>query len=252
MGWIWSEVLSDGGYNDTLMPVNYLVLAVTSGIFGLVLTGFTGWHYSLAWRNQTTIEKLEKTRYVTGRKITMKQEEQQHRRTNDGGDEGYATRSSTPSYGEQLREIHTNMVPGVTRLEEGEEEEEYEEQNPYHHHQHNHHREFNIHPSSAQSSLQASYAQLERAQERARYETYLDEQDSEKLPHAFDLGWRANLRHLFGDRKWLWFVPVCTTTGDGWHWDPSPKWIAARDDLRRRRDERRRREELGLGWEGHS
>lgn len=185
---------------------------------------------------------------------------QQHQREMNGG---YAS-TATPSYGEQLREIHANVLPGVTRPEEGIEEDndDYDDENnnPYRHpkhHSHNNnqnqnHSGFNMHPGTAQSSLQMSYAAMERQRERDRYEAYLDEQDSEKLPHAFDLGWRNNLRHLFGDRKWLWLLPICTTTGDGWHWEPSPKWLAAREDLRRRREDRRRREEQNIGWDPQS
>ena len=66
--------MTDGQYSDSLMPVNYVMLAVVAGIIGLVLTGFTGWHILLASRGQTTIECLEKTRYLSPSKKA-----QQHR-----------------------------------------------------------------------------------------------------------------------------------------------------------------------------
>ena len=246
MGWLYSEVLSDGQYNDNLMPVNDLVLAVVSGIFALALGGFTAWHISLAWRNQTTIEKLETTRYLSTWRNSMHQQRQR-----------YVNGGVGPSYREQLREIHANALPGITRPEEGVEGPDDDVAEPgrmpsspppppppsssasasaYDYAQ-----------STAQRSLLSNYGQLERERERERYERYLDEQDSEKLPHAFDLGWRHNLRHLFGNRTLLWFVPVCNTVGDGWHWEVSPRWQLAREELTRRRAEQRARENEA-GW----
>ncbi|TVY86427.1 Palmitoyltransferase [Lachnellula willkommii] len=98
-----------------------------------------------------------------------------------------------------------------------------------------------------QDGQRQQYDAYERARARQRYEDYLDEQDSEKLPSAFDLGWRRNLLHLFGPKKAFWFVPVCNTTGDGWAWEPSPKWIEARDKIARERDSQRQRE-AAAGW----
>lgn len=124
------------------------------------------------------------------------------------------------SYGQQLAEIHANAVPGATR------DEESEELLPA--------REMNRSP--AQQALRRNYNDLERSRERERYEEYLDERDSEKLPNAFDLGWKTNLRHLFGEKPLLWLLPVCNSVGDGWHWEPSPKWLEAREELKRQRE----------------
>jgi hypothetical protein len=49
---------------DDLAPVNWVLLAVISGIVGLVLSGFTTWHLILTSNNMTTIESLEKVRYT--------------------------------------------------------------------------------------------------------------------------------------------------------------------------------------------
>lgn len=94
-----------------------------------------------------------------------------------------------------------------------------------------------------------TYDAMERMRARQRYEEYLDEQDSEKLPSAFDLGWKKNLLHLFGPKKSLWAFPICNTTGDGWSWEPSPKWLEARDRIAREREEQRLRER-NAGWGG--
>jgi hypothetical protein len=189
--WVWREIMSEGEYTDSLMPINYVMLVVISGIIGLVLAGFTGWHILLASRGQTTIECLEKTRYLSPLRKSM-----QHKHV------------SEPGYEQQLKDMRTNIEGGV---------------------QHE------------------SYEAMERFRARQRYEEYLDEQDSEKLPSAFDLGWRRNLSHLFGPKKALWFLPICNTTGDGWSWEPSPKWIEAREKIARERDAQQRREHAA-GW----
>lgn len=190
------------------MPVNYVLLCTISGIFAVVLTGFTGWHISLACKGQTTIECLEKTRYLTSWKKSMQKKHFGH-----AGGHGQ-------SYGQQLAEIHANVLPGVTRAEEGEvliaTNADLEQ------------------GLTAQDSLQQNYNDLERLRERERYEDYLADKASETLPNAFDLGWKRNLRHLLGDRAW--FLPICNTTGDGWHWEASPKWLEARDELRRQKE----------------
>ena len=209
--WLWGEVLSDGQYTESLMPINYVLLAVISGIIGLVLAGFTGWHISLALRGQTTIECLEKTRYLSPLKKRL-----QKQRSGNGRS------GAQQSYGQQLAEIHANTLPGVTREEEGEE---------------SYYPKGDLEQGSgAQESLRRNYDEMERDRERDRYEDYLDEQDSEKLPNAFDLGWKRNLQHLFGDKPSLWLLPICNTAGDGWHWEPSQKWLEASEDVRRQRE----------------
>lgn len=127
------------------------------------------------------------------------------------------------SYGRQLAEIHANAVPGATRDEEG------EEMLPPR----------DMDRSPAQQALHRNYNDLERSREQERYEEYLDEQDSEKLPNAFDLGWRTNLQQLFGRKPLFWFLPICNSEGDGWHWEASQKWLDAREDLRHRREAQR-------------
>ena len=218
--WLWSEFFNNAQEEQGLLAVNMVLLSVLSGIIGLVMTGFTGWHLSLAWRGQTTIECLEKTRYLSPLRKSM---QKQHFGSID------ENTSSLQKYGQQLAEIHANALPGVTRVEEGEE---------------------HVSPVgdleqgiTARDALGMSYNELERSRERQRYEEYLDEQDSEKLPNAFDLGWKRNLTSLFGESRLLWFFPICNTQGDGWHWEPSPKWLDAREEMRRQREAQRRDQE---------
>lgn len=92
-----------------------------------------------------------------------------------------------------------------------------------------------------------SYNEFEQARSRLRYQEYLDEQDSAKLPSAFDLGWKTNFLNLFGPKKLLWLIPVATTVQDGWHWEPNPKWLVARERIIQEREEQRSREQVA-GW----
>ncbi|KOS17104.1 Palmitoyltransferase PFA3 [Escovopsis weberi] len=233
--WFWAEVMTDTQYLDSLMPVNFIMLAVMSGIIGLVVGAFTAWHIHLSCRGQTTIESLEKTRYLTTVRKTFQQAY--------NGSAGSAIQGVT----RQLVGLHANVLPGITRPEEGEEARLMEEQqqqqhhSPYQQHQRYHQQQ--------QPRVQMSYQDLERHQARKRYEEYLDEQDSDKLPSAFDLGWKKNLLHLMGHNALLWPLPICNTTGDGWRWEPSQKWLAERDRLQAER-ERQRMREVNAGW-GH-
>ncbi|KAI9773150.1 MAG: palmitoyltransferase for Vac8p [Geoglossum simile] len=207
-----------------MMPVNYVLLAVVSGIIGLVLTGFTGWHLSLILKNQTTIECLEKVRYLS----PLRKNLQNQRRY-----ESYPS----PDYGQQLRKVHTNALPNSPRGEVGVENA----------------LQAGSQSTTAMASLHRSYNDLERERESNRYQSYLEEQLLEKLPNAFDLGWRANLHHMFGPSPWFWCLPVCNSTGDGWNWEPSPKWLEARDALLREREEEWRLQEereRRAGWGG--
>lgn len=200
--------MNDGEYSDSLMPINYVMLAVVSGIIGIVLAGFTGWHILLASRGQTTIECLEKTRYLSPVRKSMR-----HRQL--------AQTDGPPDYGQQYREM--NHMPSA--------------------------RPDDLEMENGQQRQYPTYDVMERERARQRYEEYLDEQDSEKLPSAFDLGPRRNFIHLFGTKRSLWPFPVPTTIGDGWSWEPSPKWLDARQKIAREREEQRTREEVA-GWGG--
>ncbi|KAH8881640.1 palmitoyltransferase PFA3 [Thozetella sp. PMI_491] len=225
--WVWFEIMANTQYVETLMPINYIMLCVIGGIIGLVVGAFTGWHIYLASRGQTTIECLEKTRYLSPLRKSMQQAYV---------DQHSGNGVQLPKYGQQLLDMHQNALPGITRPEEGE--------------------EYRFQPTSAQyaadpelagGSRRMTYDELERVRARKRYEEYLDEQDSAKLPNAFDLGPKRNLLHLFGPSPLLWGLPICNTTGDGWNWEASPKWLAARDRLSKERQEQRERERVA-GW----
>ncbi|QIW95305.1 hypothetical protein AMS68_000823 [Peltaster fructicola] len=224
--WVWTHLMENVIVDDGWKLVNTIMLSVLGGIIGLVLSGFTGWHIWLALTGTTTIESLEKTRYLSPVRKSM-QRRFEPGRNYIGQDRPEEQQTLT----EHLREMHVNALPGVLRPEEGE-----------------------VHTSalpqaSARGSLQQSYASLESQREHDRYESYLDERDSEKLPNAFDLGWRRNLVHLFGDNALLWALPVCNTSGDGWHWEVSQKWQAAREDVSRERAQRQRE---NAQWDQHN
>ncbi|KAI9719885.1 MAG: palmitoyltransferase for Vac8p [Chrysothrix sp. TS-e1954] len=199
--WVWYEILSGTEFEERLMPVNYILLAVLGGIIGLVLTGFTAWHVYLASRGQTTIESLESTRYVSPLQDSLQR--------------GKVRPDGTSKFSDQLREIHANTIPGVTRAEEG-----VERRSPAH------------------ESLRRSYRDVEVDRERRRWANYLDEQDSEKLPNAFDLGWSQNLIQVFGESKIYRWLPVCNSVGNGWSWETSPGWANARAQLVEEREAR--------------
>lgn len=216
--WVYKVILKDETFSERLMPVNYILLAVLGGILGLVLSAFTGWHIYLAISGQTTIESLEQTRYLTPIRKSMQHQLQQRDYTD----------SQDAPLTDQLREIHANVLPGITRPEEGEEQ-----------------------SSPARDSLRRNWQDREFMHERERYDDYLDERDSEKLPNAFDLGWRRNLRHVFGEQLFLWPLPVCNTTGDGWKWEASQTWIEAHAELAKEREARARENEMFTresGW----
>jgi hypothetical protein len=241
--WVWDEVLTDTIYADTMMPVNVVLLTVIGGIIGLVLTGFTAWHVSLALRNMTTIESLERTRYLSPLRKAL----DRHRAENHpANDHGLAPADDTLShrlqgYGQQILDAHANAIPGVTRAEEGEERPSPVARSP----QSRAHQQDYLSPlqesdarhTPAQQALHRSYDELERQRERDRYEEYLDSRDSETMPNPFDHGWRRNFRHLFGETPLFWAVPVCNTSGDGWYWEPSPAFLAARDRIRQSREQ---------------
>jgi hypothetical protein len=215
------------------MPVNYVLLAVLSGIIGIVITGFTAWHLWLTVRGQTTIESLEKTRYLSPLRNTMKHQL---------NDRNYmdAQANGRLSVGDQLREIHANALPGVTRPEEGEPPSRSTSRSPVPGHANGY-----SHPHYQ------SYEYRERQQYQDRYDSYLDERDNEMLPNAFDLGWKRNIAHVFGPSPLKWFIPLVTTTGDGWSWEPSPKWLAARERIKREREREeqiQKQRERAAGW----
>ncbi|KAK4669354.1 palmitoyltransferase for Vac8p [Podospora pseudopauciseta] len=224
--WVWEEIFANTTYVENLMPVNYICLAIVAGIIGIVVGAFTGWHIYLATRGQTTIECLEKTRYLTPLRESM------HRTYINQHTPGQGVQ--LPSYGQQLLDIHQNAIPGVTRPEEGEEL----RQEPSHP---------SVNPELQAGSRRFTPSEMEQYRARKRYEEFMDEQDATKLPNAFDLGAKRNLLHLFGPVPLLWPIPICNTTGDGWSWEPSPEWLEARDRIAREREQQRERERVA-GW----
>ncbi|KAL2133107.1 hypothetical protein VTI74DRAFT_2909 [Chaetomium olivicolor] len=235
--WVWEEIFNTSvTHLENMLPVNYIMLCVIAGIISIVIGAFCSWHIYLAARGQTTIECLEKTRYLSPLRRTMHQTYINQHTPGQG--------VPLPSYGQQLLDMHQNALPGITRPEEGEELRPEPSPSP--------HNDYETASSASGPQLQAgsrrfTYDEMERHRARRRYEEYLDDQDSAKLPNAFDLGPRRNLLHLFGPNPWLWALPVCNTTGDGWSWEPNPKWVDARERLARERWEQQQRERAA-GW----
>jgi len=248
--WVWAQVLSEQRYLENLTPVNVILLAVISGIIGLVLTGFTGWHLYLCARGMTTIECLEKTRYLRGVRTRVERQRIEALHHPYNPNEPHGVQQRLQRAGEAVLEFHANAVPGATRLEEGEERASptITPPNPvmppppnpsYRPSPAAPTPAANMSMTPAQSSLARTYASHEAERERARYEDYLADQASAKLPHAFDLGWRRNLAHLFGPKWYLWPLPATNTTGDGWRWELSPNWLHAVEEQAEHRRRRR-------------
>ncbi|KAL6248341.1 palmitoyltransferase for Vac8p [Rhinocladiella similis] len=254
--WMWKELFEESGYLEEIAPVNIILLAVVSGIIGLVLTGFTSWHIYLCAKGQTTIEKLEKTRYLSGVRSRVERNRQEHQlNSHRRGSEGVAERLQRA--GEQILEFHANAIPGASRYEEGEEHtspvpsiynqnsdpnsNNYHPRHPYSNSQSredpDQHQE-NSKDTPALRALRRTYSNIEAERERERYDEYMDDFEAEGMPNAFDLGWRRNLTHLFGPNPLLWWLPVCNTTGDGWQWEVSEKWQLAQEEAARRKERR--------------
>lgn len=218
--WVYDEILFESNYMDTLMPINYIMLCVFSGIIGFVLALFTGWHIMLSLRGQTTIECLEQTRYLSPLRKPYA--------------EAHNPANHLPAAAQTFVDMHTNALPGITRPEEGEER-----------------SQTHYVPGSGGPPApvidRSSYAEREHRQSMRRYEEYLDEQDSQKLPNAFDLGWKRNMLHLLGPSPWLWFIPIMNTTGDGWSWDGNPAFLEMLAQMRQQRQQQRQRE-INAGW----
>lgn len=235
--WVWSEVLADTRYIETMLPVNVVLLAVFAGIIGLVLTAFTLWHISLAVRNLTTIESLEKTRYLSPLREVLDRHRNEtfsgHERGHEGDSENNSLGQILQGYGQQIIDAHANAIPGVTRAEEGE-----ERSSPAPRSQQEYPSGLESHATGtpAQQALRRSYHELESQRELRQYEEYLETKHSESMPNPYDHGWRNNLRHLFGENPWLWALPVCNTIGDGWHWEPSREFLETREKIRLERE----------------
>jgi palmitoyltransferase ZDHHC2/15/20 len=240
VGWMLQEVFGTGGQighigeRTEAMIIHFVILSVISGIIGLVISGFASYHIYLTVRNRTTLESLEKTRYLSPLKtmVTRRLEEGgRGSNMNDEGEHRYHNGNllERSSISEQLREmgttlteIHANALPGVLRAEEGEEEDVE--------------MGGRAHESPAASSLRRYLHETGIETEERQYSQYLDDRDNEQLPNAFDLGWKRNIVSVLGPNPWTWFLPVCNSQGDGWNWEKSEKWMRARDEMRWQRE----------------
>lgn len=225
--WVWNAIADEDMSHipDATTVINSIILCVLAGVIGLTLTFFSGFHWHLVASGQTTIESLEKTHYLGPVKRNM---ESQFRREKQQALSG-APRSGVEqimSPIEHFKTFHANALPGVTRPEEGIEDDDQDSSG-------SRDSESSFVPtrSPAQDSLRRSYAEREMKRETDRYANYLDERDSERLPHAFDLGISRNFIHVMGAAPLLWFVPVMNSLGDGWKWDVSQDWLSECDAL---------------------
>jgi hypothetical protein len=108
-------------------------------------------------------------------------------------------------------------------------------------------------PPGAQLLDNYSDTNRQRQHEFNRYNNYLLEESSKKLPHAFNLGRSRNFAQVFGGReKWhLWCFPMFTGHGDGWNWETSQEWRDAVEVLKVERDRRltvQTARERAAGW----
>jgi hypothetical protein len=262
--WVWSFFGDSRYLGEEFASVNVIMLAVVSGLIGVVLTGFTGWHLWLCYRGMTTIECLEKTRYLSGVRGRVERNRlEQHRR---GGSNGHHQNGEIMDRvrraGDQILEFHANAVPGASRFEEGEErvsptpnfarpsamaaDEENGGGELYHDHPPNPNGSAE---TPAVRALRASYQhsqvrppppgrfnyrlgvhEYETSREQQRYNEYMEDKEDETLPNAFDLGWRRNLVAVFGPSWWAWMLPICNSPGDGWRWEVSDTWQARKEE----------------------
>jgi palmitoyltransferase ZDHHC2/15/20 len=217
--WVWHEVMVDGQMDEgSVMPIHFVMLSVVSGIIGLVLSGFTAWHVYLTAQNRTTIESLEKTRYLSPVRSHVSQRIYEHHSYAD--DQNHSLGEQLRDLGNSLVETHANALPGVLRPEEGEERQ-----------------------SPALDSLRQNveWDSYSRRREQEQYNEYLDERDNAKLPNAFHLGWQRNVGAVLGPNIWLWPLPICNSIGDGWVWESNPQWLRERARLKQEREMETRR-----------
>lgn len=98
-----------------------------------------------------------------------------------------------------------------------------------------------------------SNTHAERQHEINRYNNYILEESSKKLPHAFNLGRARNFAAVFGSREdWMkWPFPMHSGVSDGWNWETSPEWRDAVEVVKLERDRRlqdQSERERAAGW----
>lgn len=214
--YIFNEVIDRLEQLDEVdAPISVFLLVVLSGILGIVLTAFTGWHLSLVFRNLTTIENLEEPRYVSPlrERLERQKKKAQHGRSVRGSPSPGSSRTDADSKSGNPS-LSTRSTPRHVPLEQAA-------------------GYVNGQPSPLRGLYYQKFIEKERARERERYEEYLDEQESKNLPNPFDQGWKWNFQHVFGPNPWLWWFPVANSIGDGWQWEHSIKFL----QTRRRMDE---------------
>lgn len=228
--YIFNEVIDRAEQLDELdAPISVFLLVVLSGMLGLALLAFTGWHLSLLFRNLTTIENLEETRYLTPlrerldrqkRKAQTRMAQQDTKSVDTAITSHASSNPGTPKTDGDSKSGNSNLstrsTPRHVPLEQAA-------------------GYVNGQPSPMRGLYYQKYIEKERARERERYEEYLDEQEIKNLPNPFDQGWKSNVRHVFGPSPLLWWFPISNSVGDGWQWELSTKFL----ETRRKMDEQR-------------
>lgn len=207
------DVLALDDPADTMVGVSCFILAVLAGVLGLVLTGFTAWHISLVARNLTTIESLERTRYVMPLRDIL-----DHKR-----------KEILMAWNQGVLAPPVNIQKRNEAQEAARSRGQYDE---WQKHSDNGRFSHTVNPYQ-----RANYAP-EHLHELERHYLYLDDSEADALPHAYDRGWRENFRLLFGENRVWWWLPTKNVYGDGWMWPINPEFAIARQTLEKKREQR--------------
>ncbi|KAI5309899.1 palmitoyltransferase for Vac8p [Ascosphaera atra] len=230
----------------TDVSVGVFILVVLGGVIGLVLSGFTGWHISLACRNQTTIESLERTRYLTPLREVLDQERRKVMVAwNQGTLKPPANMAARLQALDAARMDGANGGGGNGAAASGQWT-----------------KDSDTNPGGFSHTVNPYQFGPDHLHELERHYIYVDDEETAQLPHAFDLGWRNNLRQLFGDSVLEWFLPfpisisLCGGSGrrkatgigmgNGWEWQVSRRFEDAKQRLEEKRKGRIR--DVVEGW----
>ncbi|KAI5280715.1 palmitoyltransferase for Vac8p, partial [Ascosphaera aggregata] len=200
---------------DTFVGIGCFILSVLAGVLGLVLTGFTAWHISLVSRNLTTIESLERTRYVIPLRDIIDQKRKEILTAWNQGLLAAPSSMSTSSSKQQQQPPPSSSSPPAIIQKRMQAQEEARGRGQFDAWQKD--SASGVFSHTVDPYQQARYSP-EHLYELERHYIYVDDTEAGDLPHAFDRGWRENFRSVFGDDVLRWFLPTKDVAGDGWVW----------------------------------